>query len=167
MTQISPLSPADGPAVLDFERRNRSYFARFVPDRGDAYFTEFNLRLALLLAEQEAGTCRFFLVRDDDGDLVGRVNLVDIEDGEAALGYRVGETATGRGHARAAVALVLGEAARVGVSLVRAMTTVDNEASRRVLGANGFVEVPGEPAQVEGHGGLLRPAVHYELRLGI
>ncbi len=42
------------------------------------------------------------------------------------------------------------------------MTTVDNVASRRVLEACGFIQTSGAPATVEGHGGRMQPAVHYE-----
>lgn len=162
MTQIRPLSLADGPELLEFEMRNREYFARSVPDRGEEYFVGFEAGLEHLLVEQEAGTHLFFLIRDDDDRLVGRVNLVDISEGTANLGYRVAEDAAGRGHAQGAVRLVLEEARRHGIGLVKAMTTVDNPASRRVLVACGFTEVLGEPAQVEGHGGQLKDAAHYE-----
>lgn len=165
VTRISPLSHADRDELLDFETKNRAYFARSVPDRGDAYFTGFDERLEHLLVLQEAGTDLFFVVRDESGAVVGRVNLMDVEDGSAELGYRIAETAAGKGHARAAVKLILTEAARVGVHVVRAMTTVDNVASQRVLEACGFDRVPGEPAQVEGHGGRLQEAVHFRRRL--
>lgn len=162
MTLIRPLSTADGPDLLAFELANRAYFARSVPDRGDGFFAHFEDRLEHLLIEQEAGICRFFVVRDDVGTVIGRVNLIDIDDGVANLGYRIARAATGRGNAQAAVRLVLEEAGRAGITTVRAMTTVDNAASRRVLEACGFVETAGAPARVEGHGGEMKEAVHYE-----
>ena len=165
VTRISPLSEADRDELLAFETDNRAYFAWSVPDRGDAYFTAFDERLEHLLVLQEAGTDLFFVVRDEAGAVVGRVNLMDIENGSAELGYRIAETAAGRGHARAALRLILTEAARAGVQVVRAKTTADNVASQRVLECCGFHRVPGEPAQVEGHGGRLQEAVHYERRL--
>lgn len=165
VTRISRLSLEDRDELLAFETTNRAYFARSVPDRGDQYFARFDERLEHLLIAQEAGTDLFFVVRDDADAIVGRVNLMDIEDGTADVGYRIAEAATGQGHARAAVQLVLAEATKAGVRVVHGMTTAENLASRRVLEACGFDEVAGAPAQVEGHGGLLQDAVHYERRL--
>ncbi|MEU8924508.1 GNAT family N-acetyltransferase [Kitasatospora sp. NPDC048545] len=139
MLSLELLRPDHADALLAFERTNRAYFARSVPDRGDAYFAEFPARHGALLAEQAGGTCRFHVVRDADGELVGRVNLVDIADGGAELGYRVAESAGGRGIATAAVAEVCRLAAGpYGLRFLTAATTVDNAASQAVLARNGF-----------------------------
>jgi [ribosomal protein S5]-alanine N-acetyltransferase len=162
VTTIRPLSAEDGPELYEFETKNRSHFARSVPDRGDGFFTNFDDRLEHLLVEQEAGVDLFFIVREEGGAVIGRVNLIDVNDGVAHLGYRIAEAATGRGHAKAAVRLVLEEARMVGIERIRAMTTVDNNASRCVLEACGFTRASGAPAMVEGHGGQMKEAVHYE-----
>jgi len=129
-------------ALLAFERANRSYFARSVSDRGDAYFAEFDSRHRALLAEQDAGGCHFHVVLDDRGELIGRVNLVDVEDGSAELGYRIGEHASGRGTATAAVREVCRLAGTAyGLSALTAITTRDNLASMAVLRRTGFAEV--------------------------
>ncbi|WP_328621765.1 GNAT family N-acetyltransferase [Streptomyces sp. NBC_00354] len=52
---LEPLRADHAPTLLAFERDNRAYFARTVPDRGDAYFTEFADRHRALLAEHAAG----------------------------------------------------------------------------------------------------------------
>ncbi|MEW2346326.1 GNAT family N-acetyltransferase [Streptomyces sp. NPDC006684] len=107
MPRLERLTAAHASAVLEFERAEREWFARWVPDRGDAYFTAegFAARHAALLAEQDAGACRFHVLLDDDARTVlGRFNLMDVvtgEDGE--LGYRLARGATGRGLATAAV----------------------------------------------------------------
>nr|WSX53558.1 GNAT family N-acetyltransferase [Streptomyces sp. NBC_00974] len=141
-------------SLLAFERENREYFARSVPDRGDAYFAEFDARHRALLAEQDEGACHFHLVIDEvGGDVAGRVNLVDVEDGAAELGYRIGERAAGRGMATAAVAEVCRLAAsEYGLRALTAVTTLDNPASAAVLGRSGF-EVVGE-LTVDGRPGL-------------
>ncbi|MFE2915657.1 GNAT family N-acetyltransferase [Kitasatospora indigofera] len=129
-------------ALLAFERENREYFARTVPDRTDAYFAGFDARHRALLAEQEAGVCHFHVVLDERGSLVGRVNLVDVADGTADLGYRIGERSAGRGLATAVVADVCRLAAtEYGLHALTAATTLDNPASRRVLERNGFAPV--------------------------
>lgn len=143
MLRLERLRADHGDTLLAFERENRAYFARSVPDRGDAYFAEFAARHRALLAEQDAGTIHFHLVVDDAlGELVGRVNLVDVADGSADLGYRIGERAAGRGVATAAVEEVCRLAVTAyGLSTLTAATTLDNAASAAVLRRTGFTMV--------------------------
>ncbi|WP_330294501.1 GNAT family N-acetyltransferase [Streptomyces sp. NBC_00503] len=142
MLRLERLRADHETALLAFERENREYFARSVPDRGDAYFAEFPARHLALLAEQAAGTCHFHLVVDEAGELAGRINLVDAEDGTADLGYRIGERAAGRGAATAAVGEVCRLAAsEYGLHTLTAATTLDNAASAAVLRRTGFTVV--------------------------
>ncbi|WP_157181474.1 GNAT family N-acetyltransferase [Actinopolymorpha alba] len=159
MLRLERLHADHAPALLAFERENREFFVRTVPDRGDAYFTEFADLHRARLAEQDAGVCHFHVVIDEHGDLIGRVNLIDVSAGAAELGYRIGERATGRGVATAAV----GEVRRLAVeaydlSNLRAVTTRDNPASMAVLQRNGFTAVA--DIQLDG-----RPGVRYECQL--
>jgi ribosomal-protein-alanine N-acetyltransferase len=127
-------------AVLAFERENRAYFAAVVPDRGDAFFAEFDTRYAQLLAWQAAGTDYFHLLVTAGGEVVGRVNLVEVADGSAELGYRIAQKAAGQGLATAAVRTVRELAATAyGLTRLRARVTLDNPASRKVLEHNRFV----------------------------
>ena len=72
----------------------------------------------------------------------GRVNLFEVADGSASLGYRIAERAAGRGLATAAVRQLCALAARqYGLTGLRAAAKVDNIASRTVLTRNGFVPV--------------------------
>lgn len=140
--RLERLRPDHAAALLAFERENREYFARSVPDRGDAYFTPegFAARHRALLDEQDAGDCHFHVLLDADGSLLGRFNLMDTAGGSAELGYRVGEQAAGRGVATAAVGEVCRTAGTsYGLSSLTAKTTEDNIASRTVLERNGFV----------------------------
>src|SRR5688572_17842537 len=102
MPELQRLRLDHGPAILAFERENRAYFAKSVPDRGDAFFTEFDVRLAALLAEQAAGVCQFHVLVEAD-EVIGRFNLVDLADGSAELGFRLAEKATGKGLATTTV----------------------------------------------------------------
>ncbi|MGW2371334.1 GNAT family N-acetyltransferase [Kitasatospora sp. NPDC001683] len=155
MLTLEPLRPDHADAVLAFELANRAWFARTVPDRGDAYFADFPARHAALLAEQAAGICRFHVILDPGGALIGRINLMDLVDGSAELGYRIAESAAGRGVAKAAVAQVRRLAAHsYGLRSLTAATTLDNPASQAVLTHNGFT-VTGEFV-LDG-----RPAVRY------
>jgi ribosomal-protein-alanine N-acetyltransferase len=127
-------------AVLAFERENRAYFAASVSDRGDDYFAQFQPGFRLLLAEQEAGVCHFHVVVGEDGEVLGRVNLFNVADGSADLGFRIAEKAAGRGLATAAARQVCATAARdYGLRSLRASAAADNAGSRAVLGRVGFV----------------------------
>ncbi|WP_328339618.1 GNAT family N-acetyltransferase [Streptomyces violaceus] len=155
MVTLEPLRADHADALLAFERENRAYFCRTVPDRGDVYFTAagFAERHRALLAEQHARVCRFHVVLEKEGNLMGRVNLIDVADGSAQLGYRVGERAAGRGVATAAVAQVCRLAAtEYGLTSLTAVTTLDNPASMTVLARNGFTRV--EDTTVDGRPGV-------------
>src|SRR5690349_9170336 len=130
------------PALLAFERENRAYFAAVIPDRGDEFFTEFDMRHAQLLARQAAGTDYFHLLVAEGGEVVGRVNLVEVAGGSAELGYRIAQRAAGQGLATAAVRKMRELAVtEYGLTKLRARVTLDNPASRKVLEHNGFVAV--------------------------
>ncbi|MEV6636791.1 GNAT family N-acetyltransferase [Actinoplanes sp. NPDC051470] len=137
--KLQPLTAEHADAVLAFETRNRAYFATSIPDRGDDYFAAYPDRHAALLAMQDAGTDRFHVMVTDDGTVAARVNLVHIEDGEAEIGYRVGQEFTGRGVATRSVRAAC-DLARTAYGLTRlhAVVTTDNPASRTVLLRNGF-----------------------------
>ncbi|AZM90765.1 GNAT family N-acetyltransferase [Streptomyces sp. W1SF4] len=153
MVELHLLRRDHAPALLAFERENRAYFAASVPDRGDEYFARFDDRQRDLLAEQEAGVCYFHVLVGPAGKVLGRVNLVDVADGGAELGYRIAERATGRGMATEAVREVCRLAAEdYGLTTLRAATTLDNSASRTVLARTGFI-VTGE-TQLAGSPGL-------------
>jgi [ribosomal protein S5]-alanine N-acetyltransferase len=140
MPDLQLLRLDHAPALLVFERENRAYFAASVPDRGDEFFAEFDTRYAQLLAWQAAGTNYLHLLVAEGGEVVGRVNLTEVADGSAELGYRIAQKAAGQGLATAAVRKVRELAAtEYGLSRLRARVTLDNPASRKVLEHNGFV----------------------------
>lgn len=141
MVEIERLRADHAAALFDFELGNRAYFAESITDRGDEYFADFDRRHAELLAEQEMGTCHFHLVMQGD-EVVGRVNLVDVADGTAELGYRIAEKAAGKGLATAAVRQVSELAWNsYGLTRLRAGAAKANVGSRKVLERSGFVLV--------------------------
>ncbi len=140
MPRLELLRHDHAPALLEFERGNRAYFAASVPDRGDLYFSAFDARHLALLADQAAGLDFFHVLVDDAGEILGRVNLVDAADGEAELGYRIAERAAGRGLATASVREACRRAAaEYGLTALRAVTTLDNGGSLAVLARTGFL----------------------------
>lgn len=95
-TELQPVRAEHGPAILAFEVANRAYFAASISDRGDEYFERFSEEHDELLARQESGEFAYHVLVDTDGAVIGRFNLVDIADGAAELGYRVGQRVSGR-----------------------------------------------------------------------
>ncbi|WP_405897900.1 GNAT family N-acetyltransferase [Streptomyces sp. NBC_00727] len=155
MSGLQRLRADHAPAVLAFEEANRAFFAASVPDRGDAFFTDYPSRHAALLAEQDSGACHFHvLVAEETGEVLGRFNLVDVADGTAELGFRLAEKATGRGLATTAVRQLFDLCRTAyGLTTLRARATVTNAGSRAVLGRTGFVET-GEEVELSGERGL-------------
>ena len=155
MPELQRLRADHAPAVLAFELANRAYFAAFISDRGDEFFDQFTDRHNAMLAEQEAGACAFYLLVAEDGSVLGRFNLFNIENGTAELGYRVAQHVAGRGVATATVReLCQLAAARHGLHTLRAATSHDNAASQKVLAKAGFVPVgPAGPADLGGKHG--------------
>jgi [ribosomal protein S5]-alanine N-acetyltransferase len=137
--------------VRAFELENRGYFARSLTDRGDDYYDTFAERHRVLLEEQEAGVCVFFVLVDRDGSVVGRFNLYDVANGTARVGYRLAERVTGRGVATDALRDLCRQAADDhGLRTLTAEANTTNLASQRVLEKAGFTPngtcvVAGEP----------------------
>src|SRR5689334_11532269 len=152
MPELKRLDAGHAPAVLAFELANRAYFAASISDRGDDFFEHFTDRYHALLAEQAAGVCAFYVLVAEDGAVLGRFNLIDIEDHTAELGYRVAQHVAGRGVATAAVRELCRLAAdRHGLRTLRAATAHHNAASQKVLTKAGFLPVgPADPAHLGG-----------------
>lgn len=155
MPELKRLHAGHTQAVLAFELANRAYFAASISDRGDEFFDRFADRYNASLAEQKAGICAFYVLVAEDGSVLGRFNLYDLEDGTARLGYRVAERVAGRGVATETVReLCRMASARHGLLTLRAATSHDNAASQRVLAKAGFVPVgPATPADLGGKSG--------------
>jgi len=153
--ELQRLRADHAPAVLAFELANRAYFADFISDRGDAFFDQFTERYSALLAEQEAGTCAWYVLVAEDGSVLGRFNLYDLKGGTAEVGYRVAQHVAGRGVATAAVlelCRLAGE--RHGLRTLRAGTSRENVASQKVLAKAGFTPAgPADPADLGGKPG--------------
>jgi ribosomal-protein-alanine N-acetyltransferase len=94
----------------------------------------------------------FHVLVGENGEVIGRFNLIDLDDGMAQLGYRVAQGVAGRGVATATVRDLCQRAADdYELRSLRAQTTFDNVASQRVLTNAGFV--PDGPAEPGGRPG--------------
>lgn len=140
---IKLVKESDAESLLEFEIENRYFFEQMVPSRGDDYYTfeVFRKRHQKLLIEQENGFAKFYLIKNDSGGILGRVNLVDIDkvNNSADVGFRVGEPYVGKGIGDKALKLLL--RTNLPVRQIRGKTTTVNHASQKVLEKNGFKQV--------------------------
>ena len=90
---------------------------------------------------QDDGPVRAFAARDpESGALVGGCELRIGPAGSGEVSYWTLAGQRGQGHARNALALLVGYAASIGVTRLEAQIALDNHASRRVAQAAGFAQ---------------------------
>lgn len=88
---------------------------------------------------RDDGPTRAFAARDPEaGALVGGCELRIGSDGSGEVSYWTHADKRGRGHARNALALLVGYAAAIGVPRLEAHVATGNQASRRVAESAGF-----------------------------
>jgi [ribosomal protein S5]-alanine N-acetyltransferase len=142
---IEKLQKSDAAKLLEFEIENRMYFEEMVPSRGDDYYTPevFNNSLSALLDEQLQGISQFYLIKDNDQNIVGRINLVDFDEKRKIchLGYRIGEKHSSKGIASKALSLLLHSLKNSNIEIIQAKTTTNNIGSQRVLEKNDFEKI--------------------------
>jgi ribosomal-protein-alanine N-acetyltransferase len=151
--ELQRLGPDHELAVLAFEQANRAYFAESISDRGDDFYEQFAERHRALLTDQETGVCAYYVLVDEDGEVVGRFNLYELVDETAEVGYRVAQRVAGRGVATSALqGLCRIAVEQYGLQTLRAATSNENVASQRVLTKVGFAATG--PAEVGGRKGF-------------
>lgn len=130
--------------LFQFELLNREFFEKTSTSRGDSYYDVRNFKKILdeLITEQKDGLVYMYLVYNQFNEIVGRINLVNVQRGnsnKAELGYRIGEIHKGKGYATNAVKLILEEASNIySLHKVVAGTSSKNIASQNILIKNGF-----------------------------
>ncbi|WJE50392.1 GNAT family N-acetyltransferase [Bacillus cereus] len=139
---IGKLKEQDAEELFAFECYNRAFFEKMVPSRGEDYYEyeTFQCKHDELLKEQKEGISSFYLIRNMEKTIVGRINLVDIEKDRQLgyLGYRVGKDFVSKGIASKAVQLLLNQAVNEQITEIHAKTTNTNIASQMVLEKSGF-----------------------------
>ncbi len=142
-TRIRLVTPDDAPALAQHLARDAHAFARWEPARPDDYYTTEGQarRIEQLLDDHRRGQGWSGVVHAD-GVPIGQVSVGAIIRGpflKGSIGYWIASTHQNQGHARRALRLVLDVmAGEVGLHRAEASTQLDNEASQRVLRANGF-----------------------------
>ena len=160
--RLELLAPDHARSLERFEQVNRDFFAARVGDRGDDFFARFDDRLAARVDENRQGSSLYFVLVDEEAEIVGRVNISDIDQPEVTeIGFRVAEEAQGRGVATHGVIAALDIAAAKGVRAVMARVSTANPSSSRVLERCGFDRV-GRADTPDGASGTF---IHYRKQL--
>ena len=162
---IRTLHASDAPSLLAFELANRAWFESCVEARSPDFYNPAGVALHIddCLRRMAGGTMHPCLLLDDDGAVVGRCNLKDIDRvaGRAEVGYRIARDACGRGLASAALRHLM-ELAYGSWQLhgLDAHVTVANPASARVLERADFTVAGSSPEQALVAGRLI-DCLHY------
>ena len=139
MINIRLLDQSDEEELFKFELENRAFFESKFLSRNSSYydFNNFKTTIKELIEEQAKDLVYMYLIIDDYGKIVGRVNLVSIIRGDfnkAELGYRIAEKHQGKGYATNAVEAVLDAATNTHkLHRIEAGTSPDNIGSQIVL----------------------------------
>ncbi|MFA1821929.1 GNAT family N-acetyltransferase [Virgibacillus oceani] len=158
--EIEKLKATDFEDLFEFELENRAYFEELVWGRGDDYyhFETFINKNKALLDEQSQDLSHFYLMKNKDGFIVGRINLIDIDKtlGLGHIGYRVGKSYTGKGIAKKALQLLLKTVSKQGITQILAKTLTNNIASQKILEKSGFKHVSTSDEEFELNGQRLK-----------
>jgi [ribosomal protein S5]-alanine N-acetyltransferase len=138
---------ADAEELLAFHIRNRHFFAPFIPEQEESYYT---------LEEQQKSIDRVNEAREQDkrytfgiflqetDRLIGDISLFEIHRNrlqKTILGYSLDQDHNGKGYMNEAVRLVTAFAFKeLGLHRIEAGARVDNSGSIRTLRKTGFQE---------------------------
>ncbi|MCO8311787.1 GNAT family N-acetyltransferase [Pseudomonas mandelii] len=145
--RIRTLQNTDAEALLTFELDNREWFERFIDAREAAFYSLQGVtdHIAAYLSGFTAGTWHPFVLEEVDGKIVGRANLkgIDMSERSAEVGYRIAQSACGRGLATLAVEHLIQEA-QLHWNLKQLVANVyaGNIGSAKVLERCGFLIEP-------------------------
>lgn len=157
---IRTIRPSDAPALLAFEQANRAWFESHIDARAPDFYSLAGVAAHIdeCLASHAAGSMHPCLLVADDGAILGRCNLKDIDQASrrAEVGYRIAAHACGLGLAGVALRhlmeLAYGHWQLDGLD---AHVTVANAASSRVLERAGFTLAGASPFQARVAGELI------------
>jgi ribosomal-protein-alanine N-acetyltransferase len=135
---IRTLQQDDALLLLQFEQDNRHWFERHIAPRGEAFYSRDGVHehIQAFLDAHANGTLHPCVILGEDGAIIGRANLKDIDRraGTAEVGYRIAESQAGKGLATGAVRYLV-DLAHSSWQLRQLFAYVGNEnkASVRVL----------------------------------
>ena len=143
--EIRTLQRDDAAALLKFELLNREWFEEFVLPRAESVYSPSGMaaHIDTCLHDYALGTMHPCIILDQDGHIVGRANLKDIDPLECTteIGYRISRQYISKGLATQAVSHLKDLAyGRWRLARLLAFVTTENPASARVLEKSGFVK---------------------------
>jgi ribosomal-protein-alanine N-acetyltransferase len=145
----------DAPVITDLVTASRDFLAPWEPAHDESFYTAGGQRTIIeaALAKHAAGAMLPHVIRNEAGQVAGRINLNDIVRGafqNGHLGYWVSAAEGGRGLATAAVREIIDVAfGRLGLHRIQAGTLLHNVRSQRVLERTGFVRFAMAPAYLK------------------
>ncbi|NBB13355.1 GNAT family N-acetyltransferase [Pseudomonas sp. SLFW] len=153
---IRDLRGTDAEALLAFETENRAWFESHIDPRPASFYSPQGVdeHIDRCLSELALGTWHPCVIEDASGRIVGRANLkqIDAQSGTAEVGYRIAETAAGKGLATQALRHLIQQAhSRWGLTGLVAYVFEENRGSQKVLARCGFgrdrLALHGEPGR--------------------
>lgn len=140
IVKLIPLTMEHAPTLLTFEQKNRGWFELHITPREEDFYTLLGVQthIAELLLDQTLNRAYSTLLLDRHDNLVGRVNLANIHQGKAFLGYRLGKSWVKKGLAKKGVKLMIEQAKILKLKRLVALASVTNIASQKVLTSQGF-----------------------------
>ena len=178
---FEPLQQAHVKPLLAFEVANRRYFESLIAARDEQFFglagvSEHIAQQLSLVEEQKAAAFVLF----EGKHIIARANIKNIQtDGSQAngsqtngaqtngygeIGYRVAESAAGKGIATICASHLVSTAKHMGLKQLSGFVIANNPASERVLLKNGFCLKAHLPNEFE-HKGELLDGYEYTLDL--
>jgi len=142
--QIRNLCIEDAQALLQFEINNRRWFERHVEARSPVFYTPSGIAAHIhqFVEGYNQANWHACVMVDRTGEIIGRANLkdIDIANGSAEVGYRIGEKNAGKGYATLALQHLLKLACEEWrLKRLFACVALNNPASARVLEKCGFI----------------------------
>lgn len=143
---ISLVELEDCHALLLFERQNKAWLEQHIPPRDDGFYSQQGVEehIRELVLFHKAKLCYPMLIRNNEGEICGRINLnvSEADMSYAEVGYRIGEAYTGKGVASYALSLLLDYAKKTaGLKTLKAHALTSNLASQKVLENNQFKRI--------------------------
>lgn len=144
--------------LFKFEKENKEFFESNLLPRPVGYniYNDFKKIMEGLIQEQDNRKCFMHVIRDQDNEIIGRINLHSENMKKYELGYRLGKDNQGLGYGTLAVKEILNLAFnKYSINNIFAQTSSKNIASQKILIKNGFIFTKEEKEVVTINGELI------------